>query len=631
MRSKPSTQISPERIRALPELPGVYLMKDAEGTVLYVGKAKDLRSRVRSYFSGGDERHSVQFLIERAEIIDTIVTHDERQALLLEADLIRKYKPRYNIRLKDDKAYLMVRIDESAEWPRIELVRSQEDDGARYLGPFTFGYELRTVLDVIKRIVPLRTCSDHVLRNRVRPCIEYQIKRCAAPCCIAIDRGQYAAWIEQAVRMLQGKDTEVIEQLESEMARASEELRFEDAAGIRDRLEVLKKFRDDNTEVLFGGASQDAIGLHREGSRVEISVLIVRRGRLLGAKSFGFEEAAVPNEELLGSFLLQYYGGDTEVPELVLLPLELEDCAVFEEMYSERRGRKVTLSVPKIGSKARLLGLALENARENFTARFSGVDNSEIMQRSLQKELELESTPRTVECVDIAHFQGGSTVAAVVCFKDGKPDKSRYRHFVLTQEGKPDDFASMREVVMRHLSRCAEENTLSDLMVIDGGPAQLSQALKQRKELGLNQPAMIGLAKKRSEKLPYRAHRAAIAKLREKKPERIYCEGREEPIVLPPESETLHLLERVRDEAHRFAGRLHRNRRAKKVFQSQLEGIQGVGDKRRKKLLRTFGSLKAIAALNPEELSVRGEIPMRLAERIIETLRRRLVAPAKEP
>jgi len=620
---EPHPHISAERLRAIPDSPGVYLMKDTHGEVLYVGKAISLRSRVRSYFSGGDGRYSIEFLLERVRTIETIVTQDERQALLLEADLIRKYRPRYNIRLKDDRAYLMVRIDENADWPRIDLVRFDREDGARYLGPFAFSYELRTMLDLINRTIPLRTCSDHVLRNRVRPCIEYQIKRCCGPCCLPVDRGQYQEWINQAVRMLQGRDVEVVGELEESMARASAELRFEDAAAIRDRLEVFKKFRADHTDSTFGDSSQDAFGIYREGRRVEVSLLMVRRGRLFEAQSFGFSEAAVPDEELLGSVINQYYSSGAEVPEEVLIPFDTGDTQSLAALLTERRGRKATLTTPRIGSKARLLGLAINNATENFRARFSGVDAADGAAEELQSALSLEELPRTMECVDVSHFQGGSTVASVVSFKDGRPEKSRYRHFILSQEGKPDDFASMREVVMRHLSRCAEENTLPDLIVIDGGPAQLAQALKVRKELGLLRPDMIGLAKKRVETAAYRAHTKALQRLRERKPERVYLENETVPVVLRPESEALHLLERIRNEAHRFAISFHRKRRSKKVFQSQLEGIQGVGPKRRKELLKAFGSVKVIAETEPSVLAERCAISLHLATRIIATLRAR--------
>jgi len=598
-------------------------MKDAEGEVIYVGKANVLRSRVRSYFIGSDERHSVQFLLDRIRSLETIVTEDERQALLLEADLIRKYRPRYNIRLKDDKAYLLVRIDMYAEWPRLELVRTESDDGARYIGPFPFGYELRTMLELIKRSVPLRTCTDHTLRNRVRPCIEYQIKRCSGPCCLPVERMEYLGWVKQAIEMLQGKNSEVAAELKSEMERASEELRFEDAAAIRDRLEVLERFQADKTQILFGDSSQDAFGIYREGPRVEVSLLMVRRGRLFESRSFGFDQAASPDEEIIGSILSQYYGAGAEIPQDILLPLDTGDMEIRAELLGEKRGKKVNLIVPKIGPKARLLALALANAKENFQARFSDKDFSDLIARSLAEELELEEAPRVIECVDVSHFQGGSTVASVVSFKDGKPDKTRYRHFVLSQEGKPDDFASMREVVTRHLSRCAEENTLSDLLVVDGGPAQLSQALGVQKALGLQRPYIVSLAKKRVDRLPYRIHEKALVRSHLRRPERVFRQDEAEPLILPPESETLHLLERLRDEAHRFAITFHRKRRSKKAFQSALEGIQGVGPKRRKELLKAFGSIKGIEEAAPEDISALCNVPLALSERIIEKLSQR--------
>jgi len=622
--------ITKERLKALPISSGVYLMKDRAGTVIYVGKAKNLKARVRSYFSGGDERHSVQYLMRRVYSIDTLVTEDERQAIILEADLIRKYKPRYNIRLKDDRSYLFARIDLNAEWPRIELVRASKDDGARYLGPFTFGYELRTLLDVIKRAVPLRTCSDSVLHNRVRPCLEYQIKRCAGPCCLDVDRVQYLEWVRQAMQILQGRNESVLVDLAVEMERASQELRFEDAATLRDRLRVLQQVQQDTPQFSSNGASQDAFGVYREGDKVEVSVLMVRNGRLFEARTFGFPEVEVPDEEVLSSFLGQFYRDGREVPEEVLLPSALEDLEVREEMLREVRGSKVSLIVPKIGPKTRLIALAYDNAKENHAARFTDGDRSERLLRALQHELGLDELPRTIECVDVSHFQGGSTVASVVALLDGKPDKSRYRHFNLSQEGKPDDFASMREVVGRHLSRGAEENTLPDLLIIDGGPGQLSQARAVREELGLLRPTLVGLAKKRTAKVPYYAPGQGEGRGKERKFERIYVEASKTPIVLKEKADSTHLLERIRDEAHRFAITFHRRVRARKMFRSALEDIPGVGAARRAELLRTFGSVKAIAAATPEELTERCRVPARIAERIVSVVRKRREKGAAE-
>ena len=606
--------ISRDRLRALPQSSGVYLMKDKQGTVIYVGKSKNLRARVNSYFNKGDGRENVQFLMERVVTIETLVTDGERQALVLESDLIKKYRPRYNLRLKDDKAYLLVRIDLNHEWPKLELVRSAKEDGARYIGPFAFSYELRTILEVIKKTVPLRTCSDNVIYNRTRPCLQYQIKQCAAPCCLEVDRTQYLEWIEQAANILQGRTEDVRLQLEQQMEKASEELRFEDAAAVRDRLEILKRVREERQISQFGDLSVDVFGLYREGHNLELSVLLVRRGRIFEAKTFGFSEVEVPDEELLSSLLVQFYAGETLAPATIVVPLEFEDCQAQEELFSDKRGAKVEILCPQRGSKARLLSLAKQNAKENFEARFSGVSKSERVLQGLKNELELEEVPRIIECVDVSHFQGGATVASVVSFSDGKPDKKRYRHFHLTQEGKPDDFASMREVLMRHLSRAAEENRLPDLVVIDGGPGQLSQALAVRRELGLQKPEMIGLAKKRAPVFAATSSYSSFHKVR--KPERIYSEGGGAPLVLDGSSEILHLLERVRNEAHRFAIAFHRATRTKRTFRSALDGIPGIGQRRKFELLRAFQSIKALREATAEEISFRARIPLKMAERL---------------
>ena len=619
-----------ERLQNLARSPGVYLMKDGKGTVLYVGKAKNLKARVTTYFRGGDGRHRIKYLVKLVKTVDTIVTENERQALVLEADLIRKFKPRYNVRLKDDKAHYCVRIDKNAEWPKVELVRKVIDDGAIYLGPFVFGYELRTMLDVIKRTLPLRTCSDRVLKNRVRPCLEYQIKRCAGPCCLPVDREIYLEWVQRAIKIFQGRDKEVISELESEMERASEELRFEDAAEIRDRLVVLRRIREQAPAGDFSYSSQDAFALYREDEKVEIVILLVRRGRIVETKTFGFEETIEEDDELLGEVISQYYSGGAEIPDDILLPFELPDAEIRAEILADVRGQRVEFSVPKIGPKSRLVVLASQNARENFTARFGKEDRSGKLSRVVQKELNLEEAPRIIECADVSHFQGGSTVGSVVSFQDGKPEKSRYRRFILSQEGKPDDFASMREIMVRHLSRGAEENTLPDLLVIDGGPQQLNEAIKVKKELGLLQPEIISLAKKRNIRVPYRMMQRSKDSLPRKKPERVFFPGVEKPIVLRPESEVLMLLERLRDEAHRFAITFHRQRRTKKTFQTALEGIQGVGPKRQLQLLKSFGSVRGVARARPEELVERCGISRHLAVRILQTLQERLKKNERE-
>jgi excinuclease ABC subunit C len=462
-----------------------------------------------------------------------------------------------------------------------------------------------------------------VLKNRVRPCLEYQIKRCSGPCCLDVDRKEYALWVEQAVSLLEGKTEEVICELRAELERASEELRYEDAALIRDRMQILGRIKEEKQRVLFGEGSVDALGMYREGEHAELSVLSVRQGRLFGSRTFGFSELSIPNEEFLGSLLSQLYAGEQVLPETVILPFELEDGEIREGMLSEKRGAKVELRVPQRGSKARLLLLAQRNAKENFEARFSAVDKNDRVLAALRTELELSEMPRVIDCVDISHFQGSSSVAAVVSMRDLKFEKKRYRSFYVSQEGKPDDFASIREVVSRHLSRTAEEGQAPDLMLIDGGPQQLAQAVRAREELGLLAPPFVGIAKKRLRAAPIFARYDGPALMLGKKPERLYLEGREGPVILSPQSEALQALERLRNEAHRSAITFHRKARSKKSFRSVLDDIPGIGPKRRTTILREFGSVEALKLTPPEKMAARAGIPLSLAKRISDLLKKK--------
>ena len=635
MKQKDIQLYSPACIDTLPEKPGVYIMKDEDGNVLYVGKAKNIKSRVRSYFKGGDERYSVNFLVKLVSSIETVITENERQALVLESDLIKKFKPRYNVRLKDDKAYIVVRINTAHEWPRVEVVRRIIDDGSRYFGPFPFGYEIRTMLDIIKRTLPLRTCSDRVLRNRVRPCLEYQIKRCSAPCCIEVSKTKYLDWVEQAIALLQGNVEYVCGALEEEMLSASSNMRFEDAAVLRDRIDILKKFAEAKPSCTTSFGSRDGIGMVREGSRVEFTVLLVRQGRLYESKSYGFTDVDMPNDELLSTFIGQYYSDVTLIPDEVLLPFEIEDADVRQDYLSDIYNTKTTIGVPKRGHKARLVNLAILNARENFNARFLEIENEQLL-LALKKELGMDKLPRMIACADVSHLQGTNTVASVVVFKDGRPDKSLYRHFRLNKHS-GDDFAAMQEVVRRYLSREIEENTQSDLFVVDGGPGQLAQAIRVRSELGLNTPFMIGLAKERSAEFNLKVKLRSKAKNRregftksqkdneylenvEAKPERVYIEGKVSAVVINAHSDALLLLQRIRDEAHRFAVRFQRHVRAMSISRSALNGIQGVGPKRQRLLLKEFKSISNIKKASAEELSSRCNIPINIAKKIISKL-----------
>jgi excinuclease ABC subunit C len=603
-----------EEVQSFPAHPGVYLMRDEKGAVIYVGKAKHLKNRVRSYFGVGDGRHQIRFLMRRVCAIDKILTDSEEHAFVLERDLITKYKPRYNIRLKDDKAHLSVRIDRHKEWPRLQLVRKTENDGAKYFGPYTFSYELRTVLDVIKKVVPLRTCTDTVFYNRQRPCLEYQIKRCLGPCCLEVSREEYDDHVQEAISILEGRTEGLEQDIERRMERASEDMRFEDAAKYRDKLEVLKNFGKGHQLISHGAENRDVFALYREERLATLAVLQVKNGRIADSRNFVFTEVEVSDEDVLESAIEQLYESAGEIPEEIILPMPIGNEEFIRERLSRKRGRVVNFTVPKRGIKFRLLGLAELNARENYISRFDAEQQYTEVARGLARMVNLSGIPRRIECVDISNFQGSDIVGGLVCFYDGRPDKNRYRKYKIKGTTDcPDDFASIKEVVARRLSRGIEEDDLPDLLVIDGGPGQLSAALEGRDESG-SSVDIISLAKMRTEK------RGSTSGRIKKKPERIYCPGIPEPILLDERSEVTKFLQRVRDEVHRFAITFHRSSRSKRVFQSALDEVRGIGPERKKRLLRQFGSVSGMKGVSAEELARVGRMPLGLAHKLIKAL-----------
>ncbi|MCB0318469.1 MAG: excinuclease ABC subunit UvrC, partial [Bdellovibrionales bacterium] len=554
-----------ERVAKFPKKPGVYLMRDAEDEVIYVGKAKDLRARVKTYFTGADGRYQIEFLMRRVEKIETIVSESEQRAFLLERDLISKYKPRYNIRLKDDKAYLSIRIDENEAWPRLTLVRKIVQDGARYFGPYTFSYELRNLLEIINRTLPLRTCSNTIFYNRQRPCLEYQIKRCAGPCCLQVDPEEYRTWVKHAMQILEGKTEIVEDELEKLMNLAAEDLRFEDASLYRDRLELLKKFKHGAELISSRGENRDVFAIYREEKLAALSVLMVRNGRVVDNKNYSFPLVEVSNQDIIESSIEQFYGSDREIPEEIIIGIQIDNLEFQEQRLKELKGTSVKFVIPKRGIKYRLLGLAQVNAHEHFIATFNAEERYREVSENLAKLFQLSQIPRKIECVDISNLQGSNIVGAHVVFFDGVPDKKNYRRYKISNQGKPDDFSAIYEVVYRRLTKSLETGDFPDLLIIDGGLGQLNAAIKAREDAGVKLE-LIGLAKMRSEKLEK-------AKKKEKKPERVFLEGEETSIALDPNSEVTKLLQRIRDEAHRYVITFHRKSRSKRVIASKLDGI----------------------------------------------------------
>ena len=610
----PDARALEERLTAVPPRPGVYLLKDRHGKVIYIGKAANLRSRVRSYLRGGDERSQVRFLVERLAEFETLVTASDKEALILENNLIKQYRPRYNIRLKDDKSYVSVKVTVHDPWPRVLVTRKIVKDGSRYFGPFASASAVRETLDTIRKVFPLRTCSDPVFKNRSRPCIEYQIKRCLGPCVLPVDRAVYEEHLRQAMLLLEGRNRDVVSALRRRMEEAAAGERFEDAARLRDQLRAIEKTQEPQQVVEHWGANQDVFGLYREGGSIEVQVLFVRDGKLVSNRSYSFDDWEFPDEEVLEAVLTQFYqAASHDVPDDILLPVAISDADVRAEYLSERRGKKVTLLVPQRGDKLRLVEMARDNARQSFAERRDAGKQAARMAAELQQRLRLANAPKRIECVDIANIQGTLSVGSVVAFDEGMPAKAGYRHFRIRSVEGADDFASMAEVLQRRFRDAKERGDLPDLLVIDGGPGQLSAASAVMHDLGITELEVVALAKERVE-------RDATASEIRRRPERVFLPGRKNPVVLKPNSSALFLLQRVRDEAHRFANTYHRKLRARARLASPLDQVAGIGPRRRRALLRRFGSVKRIGEATAEELASVPGITLTLAAQIKERL-----------
>lgn len=599
-----------EKAAAAPTGPGVYIFKDKRGKALYVGKAKNLRDRVRSYVRGGDGRYQVRFLMDRAADFETLVTVSETEALILENNLIKQYKPRYNIKLLDDKTYVSIKVTTRDPWPRILVTRKIERDGNLYLGPYASASGMRETLDVARKIFPLRTCSDAVFRNRSRPCLEYQIKRCLAPCVLEVDRAEYEKQLKGAVQLLEGKTESLVVDLRESMMRAADDERFEEAARLRDRIDAVSKVAEKQKVLVHGGGDRDVFGFYREGGFLEVQVLQVRAGKLVSNSSYRMEDFEFPDEEVLSALTGRYYETDRYIPEEVLLPAAFEGADALAEYLTGRRGAKVSVFAPQRGDKRRLVEMALENARQAFADRNDEALRRERMLEELRSKLGLASMPKRIECFDISHVSGESVVASLVSFDEGRPDKSAYRRFKLRGVQRNDDFAAMKEVLSRRLTRGKTEGGLPDLLIVDGGRGQLAMAVEAVKELGIEGVEIASLAKDR---VRGEFQDEAI----EHTEERVFRPGRSNPIVLRRNSNALFLLQQMRDEAHRFAITFHRELRSRKRLRSVLDDIAGIGPSKRRALLSAFGSVKRLRAASLTEIASVQGIGRLLAEKVL--------------
>ena len=620
------------QVRTLPTSPGVYILRDGEGGVIYVGKAKQLRTRVRSYFgSSRSLEPRMRALSQQVATIDHVVTRSEAEALLLEATLIKRHQPTYNIRLKDDKRYPYLKVDVESPWPRVTITRRVEDDGARYFGPYASAGSVRRTLDVVKKLFPWRSCTKTITGTDPRPCLDYYIKRCIAPCTGYCTDDEYRDVIRQTVLFLEGRSSEVVAQLRGQMSGAAEALQFERAARIRDQIESIERVTGERRQMATTTAlDADVFALAREGDEACVQVFFARGTVVADTDSFtldGASEAA--DAAVIGAFLAQYYESATYVPRTVLLSTEPAERDELVAALRERRGGAVEVSVPARGERRRLVETAEENARQALSmhhARWlADRDKTEQALSLLAEELDLPARPQRIECYDVSTIQGTNTVASMVVFEDGLARPQHYRRFRIRTVAGQDDFASMREVIERRFRHLASADAVAmrgaaerparpgaaaagegapwdavpDLVIIDGGRGQLGAALDLLRDLGLGSIPVCGLAKREEE---------------------IYVADLDEPIRLPRTSEALYLVQRVRDEAHRFAVTYHRSLRGRSQTRSALDSIPGVGPKRKRALLRRFGTVRGVREASVDEIAATVGFTRRLAESVKRSL-----------
>jgi len=599
----------------LPDRPGVYLLKDARGRVLYVGKAQSLRNRVRQYWQqgrGAAQPLRIESTIERVADVEYTLTDTVSEALLLEATLVKRYQPRFNVRLKDDKSYPFIKVTLGEDFPRIERTRKLPQDGSRYFGPYASASSVDEAMNLIRRLFPFRTCTIEIregVRALPRPCLLYHIKRCQGPCIEAVDKESYRADIDQVMLFLEGRQEQVAATLRHEMTMASERTDYERAAALRDKVRAIERTMESQKMAAFSGIDQDVLGYARSGGEAAVQLFAIRDGKTVGRDVFLLENLADgPDEEAIYAFIQQYYATAGSVPPRILIPRALPDVAELAALLEARRGRRVTVSVPRRGAGRRLMELAARNATETLareqTRWLADQGKTQAALAELADALNLAAPPQRIECYDISTNQGSDTVGSMVVFEEGRPRSGEYRRFRVRTVIGPDDFASHREVLTRRFRRAlvgeegaAEELRwrLPDLVVIDGGLGQANTGRAVLDELGLHDLPVVGLAKEREELWPPRAS---------------------QPIVLPASSQALYLVQRLRDEAHRFAVTYHRKLRARAQTRSVLDELPGVGPARKRALLRVFGSTRQMRGATVEQIASVPGISRGLAERI---------------
>ncbi len=605
------------RLQAVPDSPGVYMFRDNKSQVIYVGKALRLRDRLRSYFTPGyADTARVSELIRRANDFEFVTTANEVEALVLENNLIKNYRPRFNIRLKDDKNYLYLKLPVTEAFPRVHYSRRVQNDGALYFGPYTSALSLRSTVKSIRQLLPFRTCSDEIFKQG-KVCLDFHIKRCPGPCERRISSEDYKARINEVALFMEGRSDLLGRELEDRMESAADRLDFENAARYRDQLQSIERIADRQKVLTRGRDDQDIVAYARSGNDVYVEVAYIRQGKMVGHDGHALDGAGDATEpELLRGFMLQYYSSATHVPRSVILPGPVEEPELIKGWLSEKRGRPVEIEVPQRGRLRALVTQLGETAKQELEQIRIQADydrsRTEPMLAALAEALDLESPPKRIECYDISNIQGDSAVGSMVVFEDGRPRNDHYRHFRIKFAPGPNDFAMLQEVLHRRLERLESAQrreeaesvgdrsftSRPDLILIDGGKGQLSAALEVMEAAGYADIPTFALAKEREE---------------------IFAPGRAEPIVQERNSPGMFLVQRIRDEAHRFAITHHRKVRARKALTSPLDSVEGIGPARKRALLRHFGSVQAIREAPVDEIVKLG-IPERLAARLKETL-----------
>jgi excinuclease ABC subunit C len=641
------------KIANAPRSPGVYLMKGGEGEILYVGKARDLKARIRAYFARTDSRAMIPFLVSRVRDIEFIITGTEKEALILENNLIKEHRPRYNVDFRDDKAYFNIRIDPAESFARFQLVRRPKRDGARYFGPYPSSAAARETLRFLQTIFLLRSCRDRELKTRRRPCLEHEIGRCSAPCIGKIESESYQRLVKEGIAFLEGRERALIDELRDRMNAAAEALRYEEAAAIRDRIAAIEETLEKQRIVSLAGRNRDIFGLHRQDDLTQVSALFIRNGRMIGQKTFPLIRLRAESGEILSALLKRYYDGMTDIPDEVVVPQALEDSDVMAEWLSEKRGRGAAVVLPKRGEARALLGIAGRNAESAFRSARLAVDRPEATLPLIAEKLRLRNPPQRIECFDISNIGGKYAVGSMVTFMAGVPSRGGYRRFRIRTVSGADDYAMMYEVLKR---RYEKRENLPDLIMVDGGKGQLGVALAALQDCGVAGVDVIGLAKERDERRPdasrpspavltsaggeqiesgggttvYRLSADARARGKDGAPvgrdrrmetpgkgeDRVYLPGRKDPVYLNRWPAALFLLQRIRDEAHRFAVTYHRKVKEKEDLKSLLDRIPGIGEARRKALLVFFGDVMRIRAASVSELQQVAGIGGGIARRI---------------